>query len=169
MRYSIEEINGDKYAYLYAIQRKKIYGEDKRINDIERSICKINSKVKDYRDLTPSKVLSLVIFLGLAKSEGINKVKMIDFVNRHYLHFHNVETQKEMDEVQFRATEKFLKLALRIASQFKGVEVTALPNDIYSNLHLNITSNNGYIQKAFDLGKNINCVDANLNNQRKIK
>ena len=139
IRYGVEEKNGKKIAYVYAVQRKKVYknGFD-QIEKFEKQIRKINSGVKTNRDLTPSMVFVMTAFCGLAKREGIDEIKMLDFMNRRYFHFKNVTTEEEQMAVQTMTTDKFLKLGLRACDQFEGIDIWAYPNDVDCYLTLKI-------------------------------
>lgn len=141
IRYGVEEKNGKKVAYVYAVQRKKVYknGFD-QIEKFEKQIRKINSSVKVNRDLTPSMVLVMTAFCGLAKREGIDEIKMLDFMNRRYFHFKNVTTEEEQDTVQTMTTDKFLKLGLRACDQFEGIDIWSYPNDVDCYLTLKLGS-----------------------------
>lgn len=139
IRYGVEEKNGKKVAYVYAVQRKKVYkhGFD-QIEKFEKQIRKINSGVKTNRDLTPSMVLVMTAFCALAKREGIDTIKMLDFMNRRYFHFKNVTTEEEQMTVQTMTTDKFLKLGLRACDQVEGIDIWAYPNDVDSYLTLKV-------------------------------
>lgn len=70
-------MNGDT-CEIYAIQNK-----DKSVNidngygvKVHKTFATINSGVKKYRNVTPSFVVTLALFISLLKENGINKIKV---------------------------------------------------------------------------------------------
>lgn len=80
-RYALPRISfgiSDGICYIYAIQNKdsKINTNPKYNLEIKDTINKINSGVKKYRNVTPSFVVALSLFISCVNKEGISKIKV---------------------------------------------------------------------------------------------
>lgn len=129
---------GEKVVRIYAIQRKRNYVNNSLVQDVKASFRPINSGVKDYRDVAPSMVACLTMFVSLLHQEEIRHIEAVDYVPRRYTHFLGAKTEEERDLIQYRATNKFLKLFLRLSNQIDGFNITSVPNDIDSFLHITL-------------------------------
>ena len=150
-------ISGEK-AYIYSIQRKgKInlnYLKNKKING---EFNKVNSGVKNGRDITPSMLISTTIFIGMLKKAGIEEIKIADFLTRRFGHYNGVDSNyDEACKIQANTTDKFIKTYIRLVSQFSGINITSYPNDVDSYLSLklgdNISSTNKLLDTFFRIG-----------------
>ena len=158
IRYGIAGKQNDKTAYIYMVQRKKLYKDPqlKFTKEIDNIINQVNSGVKSMRNVTPSMVLVLTLFAGMLQHERINSIVIPDFLPRRYLHFQNVSSEEQRDKIQYHATNKFLELFLRLEQQLDGFDITALPNDIDSSMHISmsrkLTSSNILLDNIYSMG-----------------
>lgn len=163
IRYGICEENGQKVAYIYAVQQKKKYDRgDNFISEIENDIRMINSGVKENRNVTPSMLFALSMFVVMLKKEGINIIRVPDFVCSRYGEFRNKSSEKEIDETQENITNKFLRMFLRLDLQIDGFNIYQYPNELGSSFmemkieNTNFGSNNPLLMEVFELFKDDN-------------
>lgn len=134
VRYGIIE---DKVAYLYCVQRKKMYGEKvqeaKKINKLLNSV---NRGIKENRNITPSMLCSLAAFLGMLKSEGIEKVLADGFLPRRYGYFNEIWDEEGRNRVLANSVDKYFRLYQRLVEQSTGVDIKAYPLDVDSYMHV---------------------------------
>jgi len=151
-------INGDE-AYIYSVQRKKLYNNLRsNVKDINSIFNKVNSGIKHNRDITPAMLCSLAIFMGMLKSQGVNYVKADGFLTRRYGYFMGVTEDSERDSILENTVDKFSKLFLRLAEQFEGIDIYAYPFDIDSYFHLvlgdSVSSDNELLDQLYKMGLN---------------
>ena len=109
VRYGISQNkNGDKIAYIYALQKMEPSLSEKYNEEIEKDINKVNTGIRRYRNVTPNAIVALSIFMGMLEAEGITAIKAPDFFIGRYGHFVNASTEEETDIIQYNLTEKFL-------------------------------------------------------------
>ncbi|MDE6583143.1 MAG: hypothetical protein K2K31_00630 [Clostridia bacterium] len=157
VRYGID--NKTKTAYIYSIQRKKLYNNNnKTIKSVNQYINTVNSGVKEDRDVTPSMLCSLVLFLGMLKGKGIENVCADSFLTRRYLTAINIESVEKLDDVYHNVVNKFFKMFNRVEKQFEGLQITAYPQEQDSYLHMKISdkveSKNPLLNELFKVGEN---------------
>ena len=150
--------NKKKKAYIYSIQRKgKINLNYLKIKKINGEFNKVNSGVKNGRDITPAMLISATIFIGMLKKAGIEEIKIADFLTRRFGHYNGINSNyEEACKIQANTTDKFLKTYVRLVSQFSGIDITSYPNDVDSFLSLklgdNISSTNKLLNTFFRIG-----------------
>lgn len=171
VRYGIDEKT--KTAYIYSIQRKRLYNNNnKTIKSVNQYINTVNSGVKEDRDVTPSMLCSLTLFLGMLKSKGIKNVCADSFLTRRYLTAINIESFEKLDDVYHNVVNKFFKMFNRVEKQFEGLEITAYPQEQDSYLHMKISdkveSKNPLLNQLFKVGENYQNV-LNVDNPEIIK
>ena len=115
IRYGISKNkNGDKIAYIYALQKMEPSLDENYNEEMKKVINKVNSGVKKYRNVTPSAISSLAIFMGMLEGKGIKAIKVPDFLIGRYGKFSNAKTEEETDRIQTNLTDKFLRNFLRV-------------------------------------------------------
>lgn len=158
VRYGIYEKNGEKVVRIYMVQTKRIYKDTEEVKTIKLSLNAVNSGVKNYRDVPPSMVVSLSLFLGMVHQAGIRHIEVADYIPRRYMHFKGVKTEDERNRIQFHATDKYLRLFLRLHTQLEGFEIESYPNEVDCFMHIHLQevlrSNNPELQSYIELGKN---------------
>lgn len=120
---------GEKLAYIYALQRMDECPNDSYNHHIKQLLNKVNSGVKSYRNVTPSAIAALSIFLGMLEAQGIRCIKAPDFLRFRYGKYRNAPSMDEQDRIQGNLTEKFLRNFLRLSEQFNNLSIQSTPND----------------------------------------
>ena len=160
IRYGISKNkNGDKIAYIYAIQKMEQSSDEKYNEEIKHSINKVNTGEKQYRNVTPNAIAALTIFLGMLEGQGISAIKVPDFLIGRYGRFSTAETEEETDRIQTNLTDKFLRNFLRLEDQLENLKIEPIYIDGYNSfmcLSLNEMKSckNKTLEQLYNLGKN---------------
>ena len=179
--------NGE--CYIYAIQAKKKQEQSIYDKTINRRLYKINSGVfeteseeyKDYIDgaeyhpeniseVSPSAILSLIVFLNILNEKKIEKIKVVSLLPIRYnskeLAFAKkyefklksgnltevelkkllLEYKKESLRIQQNLSEKMIRNFRRIEYHFNNCRITAYPMEFDEYLHMTV--------REFVLGNN---------------
>lgn len=124
IRYGISQNkNGDKLAYIYAIQRMEPSRNEQYNEVVKKNLNRVNTGVKKYRNVTPSAIAALTVFMGMLEGEGIKGIKAPDFLIGRYGRFTNATTEEENDRIQYNLTEKFLRNFLRLDDQLDNLRI----------------------------------------------
>lgn len=155
VRYAIS----DDTAYIYSVQRKRLYNNRyTRIRQVNSLFNNVNKGVKCDRNITPSMLCSLTVFLGMLKANNISHIKADGFLPRRYGYFNGITQDDDRDGVLYNSVDKFFKLLLRVSNQFQGIEITSFPFDVDSYISLSIDdevrSDNELLNHLFHLGFN---------------
>ena len=161
IRYGIENTKKGKVAYIYAVQRRK--GENDFETELDQQLNRIfagaNSGVKEHRNITPSMICVLASFMGMLQAKGIKEIKVPDFIIRRWGDFWKAKTDDDCIRIQSNATNKFLLSFVRLSNQFEGLDITFVPNEVDSFLHLQLTSElktkNQTLAKFFEMGERV--------------
>jgi len=133
-------IDNDNVCHLFAVQ----YGRyrDFGVQDCEykKEVNKINKGVKKYRNVPPSFVLSLRLFLDLLKSYNIDQIVIPDFLFSRYKNYYKASTTGRSDDILSRILEDFLNLMQRMEYQFDDVEIEYYPNEIDGFTHISLNN-----------------------------
>lgn len=151
-------ITPDKKAYIYSVQRKRLYNNrNGRIKSINTLLNKVNSGVKEDRNITPAMLCSLTLFIGMLESEGIHDVMADGFLTRRYGYLDGLTNDDERDAVLSNSVDKFFRLFIRLQAQFKDIDISAYPFEVDSYMHIklgqNIYSNNELLNELHNIGK----------------
>ena len=134
IRYGISQNqNGDKMAYIYALQKMEPSLSEQYNEEIRKSLNKLNSGVKKYRNVTPNAIAALSVFMGMLEAEGVTAIKVPDFLIGRYGRFVNATTEEETDRIQYNLTNKFMRNFLRLDEQLENVRVEPIPVDAYNS------------------------------------
>lgn len=146
----------DKVLNIGAIQNKKIdSSKEKNIfeKQVNREKFKLNAGVeKEEQDVEPLAILSLASTIFLAKEQGINKVRMPDFMPMRWYakslanekksknkNLSLEELEEEQIRIQTNVTDKFLRNMIRISEQIGMVDIRSIPGEVGNYLECNIT------------------------------
>ena len=160
IRYGISKNkNGDKIAYIYAIQKMEQSSDEKYNDEIKHSINKVNTGEKQYRNVTPNAIAALTIFLGMLEGKGIKGIKVPDFLIGRYGRFSTAETEEKTDRIQTNLTDKFLRNFLRLDDQLENLKIEPIYIDAYNSfLCMSLDEMKGCKNKAleqlYNLGRN---------------
>ena len=167
--YGITNENDKKECYVYSIlnpkEKKDMSDEEIRFNKkINRLLYKVNGGVKEAEeldnglfsyenisDVSPSAVVSLLVFLMLLKEKGITKIKAVPYLPLRYLSrdmMAKEKTGERRDEllernlmIQKNVTDKFIRTFFRAAYHLDDSEVVLMPYEMDECLHFRIGSN----------------------------
>lgn len=150
IRYGITQNRlGDKLAYIYALQRMEPSRDEGYNEEVKKAINRVNSGVKKYRNVTPSAIAALSIFLGMLEAEGVKGIKAPDFLIGRYGKFSNVTTEEETDRIQHNLTEKFLRNFLRLDTQLDNFRIEPIDvNEFNSFLCMSLDEFRGCSNQA---------------------
>jgi hypothetical protein len=170
-------------AYVYAIQRPKSNGENKKIN---RALYKIGegfNKEKDnyeiykegnLNDVTASFILVANVFVAYLNKIGINDIVVSSMLierwnakqiaNQLRIKRKNLgeeESRELIDsqlKIQSNLTEKFLRSFLRLTYHYSNLQVKSYPMEQDSNLHIynngSVSCNNKLLQETSEMMMN---------------
>jgi len=155
VRYGISEgEKGEKIAYIYALQNMDISPNENYNRQVKNSINKVNTGVKRYRNVTPSAIVTLSVFLGMLENEGIYSIRVPDFLINRYKRLKNINTEKETDTIQRNITDKFLRNFLRLSEQLDNIELQGFDGFLWVKIDkTKETYNKGTLGELYNLGK----------------
>lgn len=173
----------EKECYIYSILNDKKNIDSKFSKKISRLLYKLNKGIMDIEsgeyleflegnstyypenisDVSPSSVLSLVIFLNLLKKEGIKKIKVVPYLPLRYLSRSLVardstlkeKLEKRNDEIQTNITDKFIRTFRRVMYYIKDMQIISYPYELSEFLEISLgvnktNSNNELINQVSD-------------------
>lgn len=132
-------IDKDNVCHLFTVQFGRYRNFDVQEKEYKRIINKINKGVKKYRNVSPSFVLTLRMFLDLLKRKGINKIVIPDFLFSRYKNYYKATTTCRSDAILSRILDGFLNLMERMEYQFDDFEIKSYPNEIDSFTHISLS------------------------------
>ena len=143
--YGITNENDKKECYVYSIlnpkNKKDLTEEEIKFNKkINRLLYKINGGVNEYeiKDVSPSAVLSLLIFFNILEQNNIYNIKAVPYLPLRYLSRDifalsedNKERSKELIDrnnfIQTNITNKFINTFIRVIYHMRSANVTSYP------------------------------------------
>lgn len=161
IRYGISaNKNGEKVAYIYALQQMEDSPCEEYNTQIKQILNSINKGIKKYRNVTPSAIASLSIFLGILESHGIYKIEAPDFLILRYAKYKHsgLYSINEQDRIQKNLTDKFLRNFLRLSEQLGNLKINSIPDgELNSFLCMTLnpykeTCNNHTLENLYKLG-----------------
>ena len=185
-RYELPTISygiSEGICYIYAIQDYNKHIKTPYHSKIKKKLYKLNSGVyndetkeyKDYKegkikyypenisDVSPSAVLSLIIFLNEIHKKGITNIRVIPYLPIRYENkikelakktieetkVNNLTKQQERELylevvkkftlIQSNITEKFIRTFYRAAYHFDNIKITSLPMELDDSLHITLS------------------------------
>lgn len=155
VRYGIAKSEkGEKIAYIYALQNMEISSNEEYNRQIQNSINKVNSGVKNYRNVTPSAIATLSVFMGMLENEGIYSIRVPDFLIGRYKRFKNANNDEEIDKIQRNVTNKFLRNFLRLSEQLDSIQLQGFDGFLWVKIErTKETSNQCALGELYNLGK----------------
>lgn len=196
--YGITEENNEKICYIYSLLKPKTKQAENLIQDkyekkISREMYKINAGVLSYEndeckgsnryienisDVSPSAIISLVIFIGLLSKENINKIKVVPYLPVRFLarelsanNIDNSTKATQMSErnlsIQANITDKFIRTFRRVSYHLSKLKINSFPYEIDEYMEIILSNfdsnfNNQILEELY------NITIASLNN-KKIK
>lgn len=177
-------------CFIYSVKNDKNINDNSYSKKINRILYKVNKNIEDdyeldnIKDVSPSALISISMFLKVLKENNITKVNIVDFMPIRYKakeyalnkkisklqktfskeEFDNmkINIQKEQEKIQNNMTDKLLRNFRRL--EYHGfIDITSYPKDIDSNMHIKINDN----VKEFD--NILNTLYSEESNNIKIK
>ena len=174
-KYSLPRISfgiNDDICYIYAIQNKdsKINNDPKYNLEVKNTLNKINSGVSKYRNVTPSFVVALVLFISFLEENNINKIIVetplpIRKANREAslnqrIKFYSmqgnlkgVELEKFKKEIidkkimdDYNSTVKFVNCFNRLKLHFDNLFISNINNKLILDI-INLSTNNSFLNE----------------------
>lgn len=136
VRYAFDE-NG--VCHLFAVQ----FGRDRVMDfdDAYKSIVnKVNTGITKYRNVSPSFVLSLSLFINLLKEMNVENIMVPDFLFGRYRKYIGASSVTKSDQILERILNNFIRLLSRMEFQNEDFQILAYPNDIDSYTHIRLNS-----------------------------
>lgn len=136
-KYNIE-IDGNNVCHLFTVQFGRYRNFNVQDKDYKDTINRINKGVKKYRNVSPSFVLTLRLFLDLLRKRNVEKIVIPDFLFSRYKNYYKASTTGRSDSILARILGGFLTLMQRMEYQFDDVEIEYYPNEIDSYTHISL-------------------------------
>lgn len=152
-------INNDGVCFIYAVQIGR--GQICNINNInyKSAVNQVNQGVKEHRDISPSFVLILAIFLKILSNNNINKIVIPDFLFNRYKKYYRANTVNKSNEILSRMFHNITTLIGRMDNQIDGFNIQSYPLEIDSYYHIdiiNLKSENKMLKKLLNGDNNVN-------------
>lgn len=145
-------INNERVCFIYAVQIGRNRYCDLNNIDYKNAINQVNQGVKKYRNISPSFVLILAIFLKMLNINNITKIVIPDFLFNRYKNYYRATSTKKSNEILFRMFHNINTLVTRMDNQVDGFNIQSFPleNDSYYHIELtNLKSKNKMLTKLF--------------------
>ena len=169
-KYALPRISfgiSDGICYIYAIQNKdsKI-NEDENYNlEVKQKLRSINSGISKYRNVTPSFVIALSLFISFLKENNINKIQVVtplpirqnnrDLTLQHKIKFYSMYGRLEKDQIEilkkeledkklnddYNSTVKFINCFNRLKLHFDNLFLQNLDEEVTIEIINMITKN----------------------------
>lgn len=164
--YGITLENGEKVCYVYSIlnpkeKNNKTDNQNKYEKKIAREMYKLNAGVREQEseeyksyingesnyypenisDVSPSAIISLIVFLSLLEKENIKEIKVVPYLPLRYLSRElslreindsaKVESLKARNNyLQQNITDKFIRTFRRVNYHFPGLAINRYPYEL---------------------------------------
>lgn len=200
--YGIVEENNEKVCYIYTLLHPKVKKpknpiQEKYDKKISREMYKINSGVsenesEEYKtynnqndyypenisDVSPSAVLSLVIFISLLFKENITRIKAVPYLPIRFLardiSINDNERKSKINEMQERniiiqrnITDKFIRTFRRVSYHFSNFNINYFPYEINEYMEISLSNFDSHFNN--DVLEDIYTTTFNSLSNKKIK
>ena len=138
VRYAFDE---DGVCYLFAVQ----FGRDRLVNfakEYKDIVNDINTGINKFRNVSPSFVVSLSLFVDMLKDLGITKIMAPDYLFGRYRKYIGASSVTKSNEILQRILNNYLRLLQRMEYQDSGFKITSYPFDCDSYTHITLDSDN---------------------------
>lgn len=146
-------IDNDGTCYIYAVQIGRKRTCDTTNQNYKKTVNKVNQGVKNNRDISPSFVLILAMFLKMLNDNKINKIVIPDYLFNRYKKYYHANTTGKSDEILSRMFHSITGLVNRMDNQITGFNIDFYPLDFDSYYHIkikNLSSDNKILKKLFN-------------------
>ena len=135
IRYTFD---GDK-CYIFTVQMgmgRVCLSQD---DTYKNTINKVNSGLKEYRNIPPNFVLSLALFLRILNEHNISEIIVPDFLFNRYRKYFKANGEARSNEILTRILNNYMNLLNRMELQIDGFEIISYPNDPDSFIRIKIS------------------------------
>ena len=159
-------------CYVYAIQNKdsKINTDPNYNLEVKNKLRQINSGISKYRNVTPSFVVALILFISFLKENGINKINVVTPLpirqaNRKAttecrIKFYSMQGDLSEEEIEklkreiidkrimddYNSTTKFFNCFNRLKLHFDNLFLSNINNNIILYI-INLSTNNEFLKE----------------------
>ncbi|MBQ6841455.1 MAG: hypothetical protein IJO63_05015 [Bacilli bacterium] len=134
IRYAFDE---DGVCYLFAVQ----FGRDRIVvlDDTYRDIVNdVNQGITKFRNVSPSFVVSLSLFVDMLRELGTTKMVAPDFLFGRYRKYIGASSVTKSNQILERILDNFVRLLKRMEFQDDGFVIEFFPLDVDSYTHITI-------------------------------
>lgn len=145
--------DNDGTCYIYAVQIGRKRSCDTTDPNYKKIVNGVNQGVKENRDISPSFVLIMSMFLKMLKENNIKKIVIPDYLFSRYKKYYRATTATKSDEILSRMLRSITGIVNRIDNQIEGINIKSYPQDVDSYYHIEINgleSNNKVLKKLFN-------------------
>lgn len=173
----------DGVCYIYAIQNKstKLNTNLEYSEEVQGKLRTINSGISKYRNVTPSFVCALVLFLSFLKQNGISEIRVVtplplreqnrELSSKQRIKFYTAKYNLDVDSIDkltkeindkkdkdnYNATVKFLNCFKRLQLHFDDIRLFEVNKEILLHI-IDLSAKNKFLQelileKENDYGK----------------
>ena len=129
-------------CYIYTVQMGKDRNFNYQDSIYKETINKLNSGLKEYRNVPPNFVLSLALFLKMLNDNNISNIIVPDYLFGRYRKYLKAKTEVQSDVILQRILNNFMNLLCRMDLQIDGFDITAYPGDVDSYMRIKVGSMN---------------------------
>lgn len=150
IRYAIDD-NGTCFIYAVQIGRGRICENHKQ--EYKNIVNQVNHGTKEHRNISPSFVLILAMFLKILNDHNIKNIVVPDFLFNRYKKYYRANTTSKSNEILSRMFNNITTLIKRIDDQIDGFNIKTYPLDVDSYYHIeisNLESNNKMLNKLLN-------------------
>ncbi len=137
IRYAIDN---DNTCYIYTVQRGRNRFCDINNPFYRKAVNPVNQGVKDNRNISPSFVLILAMFLKILSDNNISKIMIPDFLFNRYRKYYHANTITKSNEILSRMFHNISIIVKRMSAQIEGFSIEDYPLDIDSYFHISIVN-----------------------------
>lgn len=163
----------DGICYIYAIQNKdsKMNTDSKYNFEVKQKLRTINSGISKYRNVTPSFVITLSLFISFLKENNINKVKVVsplpirqknrDLSLEYKIKFYSMSGTLDNSEVEklkkelidkklnddYNSTVKFVNCFNRLKLHFDNLFLSKELDEVLTIDIINLITHNQFLEE----------------------
>lgn len=155
--YGIANENGVPVCYIYSFldkQKKEFEDklEEKYYKDVKRIFYKVNADVIDnsedenIKDVSPSSVISLVVFATILRKYNISEIRGVPYLPLRYLSRELTASDASLEKsqllrdrnnmIQYNVTNKFIRTFNRVSYHMKGFNIVSYPYEVDAYLRV---------------------------------
>ncbi|MBQ3306572.1 MAG: hypothetical protein IJG68_00105 [Bacilli bacterium] len=139
VRYTIPS---EDTCIIYTVQMGRDRNYNYQDKEYKEVINKLNSGLKEYRNVPPNFVLSLALFIKMLSKQDINNIIIPDYLFGRYKKYLGANTVVRSDAILERILNNYMNLLCRMDNQIDGFEIQTYPNEVDSFMRIKINQLN---------------------------